>query len=123
MIDHLTLKVRDAKKSRAFYEQALAPLGYSVQMEHEGACAFGPPGQPIFWIVADPSSPPTPPMHLAFHASARRAVDAFYEAAVAAGAKDNGAPGLRPHYHPDYYAAFVRDADGNTIEAVCHAPA
>lgn len=121
MIDHLTLTVRDVARSKAFYQQALAPLGYSVQMEFDPVCALGPAGKPCFWLR--PGEPPTQPIHLAFMAKDRPSVDAFHAAALAAGATDNGAPGLRPHYHPNYYASFVFDLDGHNVEAVCHAPA
>ncbi|HTN50999.1 MAG TPA: VOC family protein [Anaeromyxobacter sp.] len=119
MIDHLTLHVRDVARSRAFYAAALAPLGYVVQMEHEGTVGLGPRGKPILWLAADPEARP---MHLAFHASSRREVDAFHVAALAAGGEDNGKPGLRPLYHPSYYGAFVLDPSGHNVEAVCHRP-
>ena len=120
MIDHIGFPVSDYARSKAFYEKALAPLGYSLQMEFEGAAGFGSgEGIPDFWIGSSEERGAT---HVAFSASDRAAVDAFYEAATAAGGKDNGAPGLRPHYHETYYAAYVHDADGNNIEAVCHSP-
>jgi catechol 2,3-dioxygenase-like lactoylglutathione lyase family enzyme len=120
MIDHVTANVTDFDAAKDFYRQALAPLGYSVQMEFPGAAGFGSPeGIPDFWIGSSPDRGAT---HVAFHAGDRAAVDAFYEAATAAGGKDNGAPGLRPHYHENYYAAYVHDADGNNLEAVCHQP-
>ena len=120
MIDHVTANVGDFEQAKHFYERALAPLGYSLQVEFEGAVGFGTgEGVPDFWIG---SSPERGAAHVAFSAKDRAAVDAFFEAAIAAGAKDNGAPGLRPHYHESYYAAFVHDADGNNIEAVCHRP-
>jgi len=118
MIDHLTLTVRDVDRSVAFYTRALAPLGYRVLMEFEGVYGLGDE-KPYFWIKQD--DPPTNPQHLAFAARRRADVDAFYEAALAAGARDNGPPGLREHYHPTYYAAFVFDPDGHPIEAVNHA--
>ena len=118
MIDHVTADVSDLEQAKRFYEQALAPLGYSVQMEFEGAAGFGTgEGIPDFWIGSSPERGAT---HVAFSAGDRKTVDTFYEAAVAAGGKDNGAPGLRAHYHENYYAAFVHDADGNNVEAVCH---
>lgn len=120
MLDHMTLHVSDQAAGKAFYAAALAPLGYRQVVEFEGVAAFGPE-MPIFWLAGSESTPT--PIHIAFMAPDRAAVDAFYAAATAAGGKDNGAPGLRPHYHPDYYAAYVRDADGNNIEAVCHKPA
>jgi catechol 2,3-dioxygenase-like lactoylglutathione lyase family enzyme len=120
MLDHMTLHVSDVAAGKAFYAAALAPLGYRVIVDQEGYGALGP-AMPIFWLAGSESKPS--PIHVAFMAPDRVAVDAFYEAAMAAGGKDNGAPGLRPHYHPDYYAAYVHDADGNNIEAVCHTPA
>ena len=125
MIDHTGLDVSDAAKSRRFYEQALAPLGYKVLMEVPpeftgGAVVLGlgVPPKPDFWIHE--GTPQKPHMHVAFQAADRPAVDAFYKAAMAAGGKDNGPPGLRPHYHADYYGAFVLDPDGHNIEAVIH---
>jgi catechol 2,3-dioxygenase-like lactoylglutathione lyase family enzyme len=120
MIDHLTLKVRDAKKARAFYTAALAPLGYEVLMEFEGTLGMGADKKPDLWIVQDPEN--TRPMHLAFSAPSRKAVDAFHAAALAAGARDNGGPGIRKDYHPTYYAAFVLDDSGHNIEVVVHKP-
>jgi catechol 2,3-dioxygenase-like lactoylglutathione lyase family enzyme len=129
MIDHVGFGCTDYARSKAFYERALAPLGIVVAMEvkkeesggYEG-CGFGENGKPEFWIGAKPGADaqPTASVHVAFRASDRKAVDAFYAAAIAAGGKDNGAPGLRPHYHPNYYGAFVLDPDGHNIEAVCH---
>jgi catechol 2,3-dioxygenase-like lactoylglutathione lyase family enzyme len=118
MIDHFTLTVPDAVKSRAFYERALAPLGYGVQMEFEGMIGFGAPRKPSFWIKAGPL--PQSPMHIAFVAADRAAVDGFHAAALAAGGRDDGPPGLRTHYHANYYGAFILDPDGHPIEAVCH---
>ena len=121
MIDHLTVSVADLAASRAFYEQALAPLGYGVQMTFEEYCGIGAPHKPAFWLKQ--ATPTTTPQHIAFVASSRGAVDAFYVAALAAGARDNGKPGLRADYHPSYYGAFVIDPlNGHPIEAVCHAP-
>jgi catechol 2,3-dioxygenase-like lactoylglutathione lyase family enzyme len=118
MIDHLTLTVRDASRSREFYVRALAPLGYAIRMEFGPMCGFGDDRKPYFWLKE--GDPPTTPMHLAFRARRRRDVDAFHAAALAAGGKDNGGPGLRPDYHPTYYGAFVIDPDGHNVEAVCH---
>jgi catechol 2,3-dioxygenase-like lactoylglutathione lyase family enzyme len=127
MIDHLGFSVSDFARSRAFYVQALAPLGYAPVMDvtkeqsggYEGT-GFGPPGRPHFWIgTGEARSGST---HVAFAAYSRAAVEAFHRAALAAGGRDNGAPGLRPHYHEHYYGAFVFDPDGHNIEAVCHAP-
>jgi catechol 2,3-dioxygenase-like lactoylglutathione lyase family enzyme len=120
MIDHVTAKVSDFEQGKKFYANALTPLGYRVQMEFEDAAGFGTgEGIPDFWIGVNEERGAT---HVAFSAKDRAAVDAFYEAAMGAGGKDNGAPGLRPHYHDNYYAAYVHDADGNNIEAVCHQP-
>jgi catechol 2,3-dioxygenase-like lactoylglutathione lyase family enzyme len=119
MIDHVTANVGDFESAKEFYTQALAPLGYSVQMEFEGAAGFGTGrGIPDFWIGSHEERGAT---HVAFTAESRAAVDAFYEAALAAGGTDNGPPGLRA-YHDSYYAAYVHDADGNNIEAVTHKP-
>jgi catechol 2,3-dioxygenase-like lactoylglutathione lyase family enzyme len=127
MIDHTGLNVSDFEKSKNFYVHALAPLGYQVLMEvpagvtgHGAVAGFGAPPKPDFWISA--GTPNVPPVHVAFRAAARGLVDAFYRAAIAAGGRDNGPPGLRPHYHPNYYGAFVLDPDGHNIEAVCHEP-
>jgi catechol 2,3-dioxygenase-like lactoylglutathione lyase family enzyme len=120
MIDHVTANVGDFAQAKGFYQQALAPLGYSLQMEFEGAAGFGTgEGIPDFWIGSSEERGAT---HVAFSAAERAAVDAFYEAATTAGGKDNGPPGVRAHYHESYYAAYVHDADGNNIEAVCHKP-
>jgi len=127
MIDHTGVNVTDPKKSRAFYEAALAPIGYSVMMEipkeHTGGIVvlgFGEPPKPDFWVAE--GDPKGLQLHIAFSAKTRAQVDAFYKAGIAAGGVDNGAPGLRPHYHPNYYGAFVRDPDGHNIEVVCHDP-
>lgn len=124
MIDHTGVNVSNFEKSKEFYSKALAPIGYSLLMEvpasvtgHTDAAGFGEPSKPDFWIGEGSVS--RPPTHLAFRVNSRRLVDAFYQAAMEAGGRDNGAPGLRPHYHPDYYAAFVLDPDGHNIEAVC----
>jgi len=121
MIDHLGVAVSDLGRSRAFYEQALAPLGYAPLMVFDEAIGFGVAPKPDFWLSA--GEPGMPSLHVAFGARTRGDVDAFHAAALAAGGRDNGAPGLRTHYHPDYYGAFVLDPDGHNIEAVCHAPA
>jgi catechol 2,3-dioxygenase-like lactoylglutathione lyase family enzyme len=120
VLDHVGLNVGDYQASRHFYEQALAPLGYSVvmAMDEWKAAGFGRGGKPSFWIAE--REPHATGTHVAFEAAERAAVDAFHAAALAAGATDNGAPGLREHYHPTYYAAFVLDPDGNNAEAVCH---
>jgi catechol 2,3-dioxygenase-like lactoylglutathione lyase family enzyme len=126
MLDHAGFPVSDYARSKAFYLQALAPLGYALVMEvqqHENdapAAGFGANGKPDLWIGGEGGL--QRPIHIAIAAQDRAAVDAFYRAAIAAGGKDNGAPGLRPHYHPNYYAAFVLDPDGHNIEAVCYTP-
>jgi catechol 2,3-dioxygenase-like lactoylglutathione lyase family enzyme len=127
MIDHLGIQVRDYEASRAFYAAALQPLGIAPMMtvskEESGAASdftgFGAAGKPFFWIAQGRVGEG---VHLCFQAESRRAVDAFYAAAIAAGARDNGKPGLRPHYHPNYYGAFVIDLNGINLEAVCHKP-
>ena len=116
-VDHLTLSVRDLATSRAFYEAALAPLGVQV-LERGDEVVFGPEGAEDLALVA--GDPPSAPLHLAFLAANRDQVEAFHEAALTAGGKDNGAPGLRPRYHPGYYGAYVIDPDGNNVEAVFH---
>ena len=119
MIDHVSLDVRDLEASKRFYAAALAPLGYELLMEYGGNVAgFGRDGKPDFWI--GDRGEPQAGVHVAFASPDRATVDRFYEAALAAGATDNGPPGLRPHYHQQYYGAFVRDLDGNNVEAVCH---
>jgi catechol 2,3-dioxygenase-like lactoylglutathione lyase family enzyme len=137
MIDHMTFRVGDIRRSKAFYAAALAPLGYAPRFEEHidgvNVVGFGqrdasqPGGVKIdTWLIDGP--PPraghavTTGCHLAWLAPTRAAVDAFHAAALAAGGADNGPPGLRPHYHPDYYGAFVIDPDGNNVEAVCHRP-
>ena len=119
MIDHTGVGVSDVAKSKAFYRAALAPLGYALIMEGEEYAGFGVPPKPDFWLGE--GKPNVPPVHVAFRADTRAQVDAFYKAAIASGGRDNGAPGLRPHYHANYYGAFVLDPDGHNIEAVCHA--
>lgn len=122
MIDHIGIEVSDYKASVDFYKKALAPLGYSLLMEVQGFAGFGlkKSGGPIasFWLHQ--GDHPTGGAHIAFTADDRKAVDAFYEAAIIAGGKDHGKPGLREIYHPNYYGAFVLDPDGHNIEAVCH---
>jgi catechol 2,3-dioxygenase-like lactoylglutathione lyase family enzyme len=119
MLDHVGLAVTNFAKSKEFFKQALAPLGYEVLMEPGDAAGFGKDGRPDFWIGQGRAAGSS---HVAFAVAQRRIVDEFYKAAMAAGGKDNGGPGLRPHYHPNYYGAFVFDPDGNNIEAVCHQP-
>jgi catechol 2,3-dioxygenase-like lactoylglutathione lyase family enzyme len=127
MIDHTGVTVSKGSVSRAFYEKALAPLGYAVLMEIPteftgGRVVFGMgvAPKPDFWVAEGEATQKT---HVAFRAESRAAVDAFYKAALAAGGKDNGPPGPRPHYHEHYYGAFVLDPDGHNIEAVIHTPA
>lgn len=128
MIDHLNLAVGDFAAARAFYSSALAPLGFRLQQEIPAAvtgdvdaAGFAAPdsdtGDAEFWITG--GGPTTPHLHLAFRAATPAMVDAFYQAALRAGGRDNGAPGIRAAYHPNYYAAFVFDPDGHNIEAVC----
>lgn len=125
MIDHTGVAVSDFEKSKVFYKASLAAIGYALIMElpasvtgHADVAGFGEPPKPDFWINS--GSPNVPPIHIAFRVQSRAIVDDFYKAAMAAGGTDNGPPGLRPHYHPNYYGAFVRDPDGHNIEAVCH---
>ena len=126
MIDHVGFPVSDYARSLAFYQKALAPLGYTLVMEvdqtenGQPAAGFGIGNKPDFWIGGEGGLKGV--LHVAIAANSREAVDAFHRAALAAGGKDNGAPGLRPHYHPNYYGAFVLDPDGHNIEAVCHMP-
>jgi catechol 2,3-dioxygenase-like lactoylglutathione lyase family enzyme len=122
MIDHVVLDVADIAASRAFYTRALAPLGVEVVLGLPNYVGFGAAGRPRFFVAAGRDRR-TQQVHVAFSADDRATVDAFHAAALAAGGVDNGAPGPRPHYHPNYYGAFVLDPDGNNIEAVCHAPA
>jgi catechol 2,3-dioxygenase-like lactoylglutathione lyase family enzyme len=122
MIDHTGLPVSDFEKSKRFYAAALAPLGYELMMEFDGAAGFGAGGKPDFWI-GKAEARPASGIHVAFASADRATVDAFYKAAIAAGGRDNGAPGLRTIYHPTYYGAFVLDPDGNNVEAVCHGAA
>ena len=128
MIDHIGIAVSDSAQSKAFYDAALAPIGIALIMEVPAevtqsggaACGYGKDQKPFFWIGQGKAGEG---VHVAFCVETRDLVDAFYAAAMAAGAKDNGAPGLRPQYHPNYYGAFVFDPDGHNIEAVCHVPA
>ena len=128
MLDHTGLTVSDLNRSKAFYAAALQPLGIQLLMEvtaeQTGAGAhagFGAGGKAFFWI-GDHGSPCSG-VHFAFTADSRVQVEQFYHAALKTGGRDNGKPGLRPHYHENYYGAFVLDPDGNNIEAVCHQPA
>ncbi len=121
MLDHVGVNVSDFAAARSFYVAALEPLGIKPLMDFEGiACGFGDDQKPYFWIAK--RDPQTPSAHIAFEAPDHATVDAFHEAAIGAGARDNGEPGRRPIYHEHYYGAFVLDPDGNNIEAVCHMP-
>jgi catechol 2,3-dioxygenase-like lactoylglutathione lyase family enzyme len=127
MIDHTGLQISDPIRSRAFYDSALAPLGYKmmiqIPIEHtRGAAVFGygVPPKADFWVHQ--GTPNDPKVHVAFRAATHQQVDRFFEAALAAGGTSNGSPGPRPHYHKDYYGAFVLDPDGHNIEVVCHEP-
>jgi catechol 2,3-dioxygenase-like lactoylglutathione lyase family enzyme len=125
MIDHTGVSVSDFDRSKTFYQRALAPIGYALLADfpaavtgHTDVAGFGEAPKPDFWV--NKGSANRPASHIAFRVATRKNVDAFYEAAIAAGGVDNGPPGLRPHYHANYYGAFVLDPDGHNIEAVCH---
>jgi catechol 2,3-dioxygenase-like lactoylglutathione lyase family enzyme len=124
MLDHVGLAVTDFERSKSFFIEALAPLEMALLMEvtadqtgGDAHAGFGVDGRPFFWIGN--GKRPVGALHVAFTAASRSQVDAFYQAALRAGGRDNGGPGLRPHYHPNHYAAFILDPDGNNIEAVC----
>jgi catechol 2,3-dioxygenase-like lactoylglutathione lyase family enzyme len=126
-IDHTSLSVSDYEAAKTFYAAALKPLRVELVMEFPASvtgnvdvCGLGADGKPFLWLAN--AGKTTPRVHLSFRTETRARVDAFYAAAIAAGGKDNGGPGLRPHYHANYYGAFVLDADGHNIEAVCHKP-
>jgi len=131
MIDHMSTYATDYEATKTFYAAALATLGHSLQAEFQASwdpdfperrcCAFGA-DRPVFWVIEVKSENAATPRHTAFTASNREAVAAFHAAGLAAGGTDNGAPGLRAEYHPDYFGAFVLDPDGNNVEAVCHTP-
>jgi len=128
MIDHIGIRVSNLQKSKAFYVAAFAPIEYQLLMEFPAAvtgtvdvAGFGEAPKPDFWISE--TAELISPVHVAIAVSSRDKVDAFYKAALQSGGRDNGAPGLRPHYHPNYYGAFILDPDGHNIEAVCHQPA
>jgi catechol 2,3-dioxygenase-like lactoylglutathione lyase family enzyme len=122
VLDHLGLNVADYERSKAFYARALAALALELLMEPlPGIGGFGTGGKPFFWIATGRGAPQTG-VHVAFAVADRATVDAFHAAALDAGGTDNGAPGVRAIYHPDYYGAYVLDPDGNNIEAVCHKP-
>ena len=118
MLDHIVLEVSDIKKAKEFYLAALKPLGYEIYMELENGVGFAVNGKPDFWLREGIQT--VPEMHIAFRAESRALVNEFYKAAIAAGGKDNGAPGMREIYHPNYYGAFVLGPDGHNIEAVCN---
>src|SRR6266404_829992 len=127
MIDHLGFAVSDIARAKAFYLAALKPLGIEILIEvtpeqsgGEAHLGFGANGKPFFWIGTGKAV--RGPVHIAFDTQNRATVDEFYKAALAAGGRDNGPPGIRAHYHPNYYGAFVFDLDGHNIEAVCHLP-
>ncbi len=120
MLDHIGLIVHDYQRSKAFYQAALAPLGYELVMEMGDWAGFGWGEKPQLLIKGGSST--TPAVHIAFSAEDRETVQAFYHAALKAGGKNNGAPGLRPEYHDNYYGAYVLDPDGHNIEVVCHIP-
>jgi catechol 2,3-dioxygenase-like lactoylglutathione lyase family enzyme len=129
MIDHTGIIVSDFEKSKKFYTEALNPIGYRLLLEFPSSvtgstnvAGFGEPPTTDFWVAQ--GTPNDPRIHVAFRVGKRSLIDAFHQAALAAGGRDNGAPGPRPQYHPNYYGAFVLDPDGHNIEVVCHeAPA
>jgi len=118
IIDHIGIAITDYEKSKQFYLSVLATLGIGLVVEVQGWAGFGKEGKAEFWFGPDEVN--QQPMHIAFAADNRQQVDDFYQAAIAAGATDNGEPGVREIYHPHYYGAFVIDPDGHNIEAVCH---
>ena len=127
MIAHIGIQVSDIEKSKKFYTEALKPIGYQMVREYRAtptrpaaSAGFGEPPRPDLWIYQ--GKPGATTAHIAFQVNKRALVDAFYQAAIAAGGKDNGAPGVRPQYNPNYYGAFVLDPDGYNIEAVCREP-
>jgi catechol 2,3-dioxygenase-like lactoylglutathione lyase family enzyme len=119
MIDHVSVRVQDFSRLVTFYREALAPIGYEVIMEYPGAVGLGADGKPDLWLMQ--TDRPAHPTHVALSTASRSPIDAFYAAGLAAGGTDNGPPGVRLDYHPTYYAAFVRDPEGNNLEVVCHA--
>ena len=120
IIDHIGITVSNTTQSKAFYTACLSSLDIQLLFEVEGWIGYGRAGKAEFWFGEQ--GQPQRSMHIAFAAATRQQVDNFYHSALAAGGKDNGAPGIREMYHPDYYGAFVLDPDGHNIEAVCHAP-
>lgn len=122
MLDHLAIQCADVAASAAFYDQILAPLGATRMMDFGEVIGYGTPPKPDFWLGPRRTGAGFREAHIAFAAADRAAVHAFFDAAVAAGAEILHAPRIWPEYHPAYYGAFVRDPDGNNIEAVCHTP-
>ena len=122
MLDHLSIQCSDVASSSAFYDAVLIPLGGTRSMEFGPVVGYGVPPMPDFWIGPNNSGDGFRESHIAFSAANRPAVRAFFDAAVGAGAEVLHEPRLWPEYHPNYYGAFVRDPDGNNVEAVCHAP-
>lgn len=128
ILDHIGINVSDYDRSKTFYTKAFAPLGITLVMEYGKAAGFGRDGKPDFWMGQGTTRFQKPeqvatitPVHVCFVARSRKEVDAFYAAAIAAGGVDNGRPGVRAEYHPNYYGAFVLDPDGHNVEAVIHA--
>jgi catechol 2,3-dioxygenase-like lactoylglutathione lyase family enzyme len=127
MLDHVSLGVTNLRRARKFYDKALKPLGFAMRHAIPGSYGYGPSkAQANFWVglplAKGRKAKACPGTHVAFVAKTRKAVDAFYRAAIRAGGKDNGTPGLRPEYHANYYGAFVFDPEGHAIEACCHKP-
>ena len=122
MLDHLSIQCDDAAAAARFYDPTLAALGAGRVMEFNGAIGFGTDGKPWFFVEPKTDQMPNRPSHIAFSAPNRAAVRAFFDAAVATGAEVLHEPRLWPEYHPNYYGAFVRDPDGNNVEACCHLP-
>ena len=127
MIDHTGVAITDMARSKRFYDAALGAIGYRLLADYPASvtgsvdvAGYGEPPKPDFWL--NRGTPNQPPIHVAFRVASRQLVRDFHTAALAAGGQDNGGPGLRPHYHPSYYGAFVLDPDGHNIEAVCHVP-
>lgn len=120
ILDHIGITVSDFTRSRAFYDQALVSLEISPAMTYGLATGYGRGPKPDFWISQSRTQDPISPVHVCFAARSRAEVDAFHAAALAAGGRDNGGPGLRPEYHPNYYGAFAFDPDGHNVEAVFH---
>jgi len=120
VLDHVTLNVVDVEAAKAFYAQALGPLGYELTMDFVDGAGFAAGGKPDFFLAQ--RGAPSSPVHIAFQSPDRQTVDAFHEAALAAGGTDNGPPGIRRVYHEHYYGAYALDPEGNNIEAVTHDP-